>query len=181
MKKNTFAWFVTAGAAIAFSGMGMAACSSSSDATGNPSNTGGSDSGAGKDGSITGDGGGGSDSGKTGTDGGGPNKDGGTCSGSAPFIPEAGTANYCFGARSPEDAGNGCSGTTPSCCDVREADGGFANSCVAQGSCVGVGTDGTGEFQCQDNGACSGGMKCCISKYDDWDGAVFDNTCGKFY
>lgn len=178
MTKNTLAWFVTAGAAIALSGMGMAACSSSS-ATGNPSNTTGdggdnntTDGGNKGDGSAPGDAGSGGDSGGKG--------DAGKCTGSTPFIPEAGTPNYCFGARSPEDAGNGCSGTTPSCCDVKGADGGFANNCVAQGSCVGVGTDGTGEFQCQDNSAC-GGQKCCIARYSDWDGGVFTNTCGKFY
>jgi hypothetical protein len=60
MKKNTLAWFVIAGAGIAFSGLGMAACSSSS--TGNPS-TGDTDSGSNADGTTKSDGSTGSDGG----------------------------------------------------------------------------------------------------------------------
>lgn len=180
MKKNTLAWFVSAAAAIALSGVGMAACSSSS-ATGNPIG-GGGDSGNGGDGSSK-DGSTGSDGGG-GTDGGG-SKDSGGCTGSAPFIPEAGAPNYCFGAHSigEPDSGNGCTGATPSCCDIRGADGGFSNSCVAQNAaaCVGAGADGTGFFECADNTGCPGAQKCCVSKYSDWDGAVFDNSCGKFF
>jgi hypothetical protein len=64
MKKNTLAWFVVAGASIAISGLGMAACSSSSatgtpgdDSTGNDSGndstTNNNDSGPGNDGGTT--------------------------------------------------------------------------------------------------------------------------------
>ena len=152
MKKNTLAWFVVAGASIALSGMGMAACSSSSAS----SVSGGNDASTGGDGSKS-DGGGGTDSGG-GTDGG---SDSGTC-GKPPTLhkttddagysdifcsPSTGSPTYCEVE----------AGTNNHCC-IDTSGSGFPNGQCTTGDCTF--TQGL-DIQCLDDQSCSAGLHCC--------------------
>ncbi len=165
MKKNTLAWFVTAGAAIALSGMGMAACSSSS-STGNPSNPTGdggdttTDGGGKTDGSVVGDAGGGGDSGgKT---------DGGNGCGSIPTLHsstnDAGQSDiFCQPAATGGSAAY-CivdAGTANHCC-IDTGGTGFPDGvCSDPGACKNF-TGGQGlDIQCSNDQSCGAGLHCC--------------------
>lgn len=155
MKKNTLAWFVIAGAGIAFSGLGMAACSSSS-ATGTPTETGG-DASSGGDSTTKSDGSTGGGDGGTTTDSG---SDSGTC-GSTPTLhkdtddgghedifcsPATGSATYCEIE----------AGTLNHCC-IDTSGTGFPNGQCTTGDCP----SGNLDIQCNDDSSCATGEHCC--------------------
>ncbi|MGH7281406.1 MAG: hypothetical protein ACRELY_07790 [Polyangiaceae bacterium] len=155
MKKNTLAWFVVAGASIALSGMGMAACSSSSATPvgggGNDASTGGDGSG-GKDGSTSGDGGGGGDSG---------GGDSGTC-GSTPTLhkttDDAGHSDiFCSPATGSPTYCEVEAGTLNHCC-IDTSGTGFPDGQCSSGACTY--TKGL-DIQCLDDQGCGGGQHCC--------------------
>lgn len=155
MKKNTLAWFVVAGASIALSGMGMAACSSSSASSvgggGTDAST-GSDGSGGRDGSAGGDG-------STGTDSGGG--DSGTC-GKAPTLhPDLDDAGHSDIFCSPSTGSPAyCeieAGTNNHCC-IDTSGSGFPNGQCTTGACTF--TQGL-DIQCLDDQGCSTGLHCC--------------------
>ena len=154
MKKNTLAWFVIAGAGIAFSGLGMAACSSSSGgvpSSGDDSSGGGdsgTDSTTKSDGSSGGDGSVGTDAGADSSCGSTPTLHGTTDDAGRSDIfcsPATGSPTYC---QIEAGAMNHC------CIDTSGT--GFPDGQCVTGAC------GTGDLdlQCLDDKGCADGDKC---------------------
>jgi hypothetical protein len=155
MKKNTLAWFVIAGAGIAFSGLGMAACSSSS-ATGNPSDDSSGGDGGGGDATNQTDGNNGGDS-AVNTDSG---SDSGTC-GSTPTLhkdtDDAGREDiYCSPATGSASYCEIEAGTLNHCC-IDTSGTGFPNGACTTGACPA----GNLDIQCNDDSSCAAGLHCC--------------------
>ena len=147
MKKNTLAWVVIAGVGIAFSGMGMAACSSSS-TTGEPST--GTDASGGGDGQQQSDGGN--------NDGGNPSDSGtGSECGTIPTLhktvaPDGGGEDiFCF------TTGLYCATGTQACC-IPEFGASGNPACTDAGTAC---PTQNLNIQCDDDTACTGGKKCC--------------------
>lgn len=155
MKKNTLAWFVIAGAGIAFSGLGMAACSSSS-ATGNPStgdDSSSNDSGA--DSTTKSDG-------STGTDGSTDTDAGADAScGSAPTLHgstnDAGMSDiFCETAASVVNYCQIEAGTANTCCIDTSGTGYPDGECNTAAACPSTSID----LGCIDDKGCATGEKC---------------------
>jgi hypothetical protein len=155
MKKNTLAWFVIAGAGIAFSGFGMAACSSSS-ATGTPGGDDSSSNDAGGDSTTnTGDSGPGTDS--------GGNTDAGadaSC-GTAPTLHtstnDAGLSDiFCETASSVINYCQIEAGTANTCCINTSGTGFPDGECTTAAACPSTSID----LGCLDDKGCAAGEKC---------------------
>lgn len=155
MKKNTLAWFVIAGAGIAFSGLGMAACSSSS-ATGTPSGDDSSSNDSGADSTTKSDSSTGND-GSTDTDAGADS----SC-GSAPKLHtttnDAGLSDiFCESAASVVSYCQIEAGTANTCCINTSGTGYPDGECTTAAACPSTSID----LGCLDDKGCSTGTKCC--------------------
>jgi hypothetical protein len=110
------------------------------------------------------------------------NKDGssGSCTGSAPFIPSATSANYCFSANTT----GGCTSATGIvCCDLGVKTNGttkYTASCVQSASdCVAPSGGYADIYACGSPHDCPSGQDCYITAYSGWDGGDFTDSCGK--